>query len=232
VIAIDNGFRCIVGYEESGATLAYMYGDAPEPQSMTFDELLNLDNHFGWLFVGERTRELSLAQIYRDVIIDLPSVLTTKTQSYVCGAEAFRAWANDIDGGRFDGMKPEDFESWGMHQNFVCMLATNSGGCQSFLERAMVLNPDFAFLEAVREQYRETSYMWMGMYDNLPPPDGAARDNLEALGGGFNVTLEALQNPEKRAKIAALLRKFADCMDEVVRILNDGLKACREGENK
>lgn len=44
--------------------------------------------------------------------------------------------------------------------------------------------------------------------------------DLEALGGGFNVTLEALQDKEKRTKIADVIRKCGDCMDEVVKIIN------------
>ncbi|MDR2525197.1 MAG: hypothetical protein LBC83_03225 [Oscillospiraceae bacterium] len=73
------------------------------------------------------------------------------------------------------------------------------------------LNPDFAWLDEVKEQYRKMANMWNNDNGN----------DLEALGGGFNVTLEVLQDKEKRTKIAAVIRKCADCMDEVVRIVRE-----------
>jgi hypothetical protein len=48
-------------------------------------------------------------------------------------------------------------------------------------------------------------------------------DCLEKLGGGFNVTLEALQDKEKRAKIAAKIREFAMFAGEVVRIISENM---------
>lgn len=48
-----------------------------------------------------------------------------------------------------------------------------------------------------------------------------ANGGLEDLGGGFNVTLDALQDAEKRKMIADRLRIFADNMDEIVRILRE-----------
>lgn len=49
-------------------------------------------------------------------------------------------------------------------------------------------------------------------------------DNREALGGGFNITLEALQDFEKRSGIVAVIRQCGACIDEVVRILKDHLQ--------
>jgi len=45
--------------------------------------------------------------------------------------------------------------------------------------------------------------------------------DLEALGGGFNVTLEVLQDKERRNKIVAKLREFAAVTDEIVRVLEE-----------
>jgi hypothetical protein len=47
--------------------------------------------------------------------------------------------------------------------------------------------------------------------------------DLEALGGGFNVTLEALKDKDRRGKIAAKLRGFAGVTDEIVRVWNTNL---------
>jgi hypothetical protein len=59
-------------------------------------------------------------------------------------------------------------------------------------------------------------------------------EDLEAIGGGFNITLDALQDKQRRSKIAAKILEFAECMDEVTAALSAGLPktqtrtACKE----
>jgi hypothetical protein len=48
--------------------------------------------------------------------------------------------------------------------------------------------------------------------------------DLEAIGCGFNVTLKALQDKDRRNKIVAKIREFANVTDEIVRILNEKIK--------
>jgi hypothetical protein len=214
----------VVGYEDYGRTLLFMTADKTEPERIAYDALFalpegftegNADEYgFGWAFVGEKRRQVPLKDIYRDVIMKLPRLLTTKTSGYCFGPEAFRAWAAGIEGGRFDGMKPEEFDSWAMYIIYVCNLATNSGGCQSFLEKAQELNPDFTFLQEVRRIYRQTGHLWN---------DQGGQD-LEAIGGGFNITLGALQDREKRDKIVAKIREFAELVDEALALLTENLK--------
>lgn len=211
-----------VGYEEYGKTLLFMTDNMTEPGRIPSEEVFRVcrddGDHVdewvgGLLFVGEKTEQKDLKQLYRDIIHGLPALLTTKTERYCFGAEAFRAWANDIEGGKFDGMKPEEFDGWCMHCSYVCNAATNGSCCHEFLRRARELNPDMGYLEEVSRLYRRTAEMWGGDNERNDP------DSLEALGGGFNITLEALQDTEKRAKIAAKLREFAARMDEIVRVL-------------
>lgn len=134
--------------------------------------------------------------------------------------EAFRAWANDIENGKFDTMPPEEFESinqWAYYTNYICVLATNGSCCHEFLKRARELNPDLAYLEKISALYRRMAQMWGGdAGDN-------DLDSLESLGGGFNITLETLQDPEKRGKIVAKIREFADVTEEVLCVLNTNL---------
>lgn len=143
--------------------------------------------------------------------------LASLTITYVIGAVSsfvlYYALNRDanIENGMFDGIRPEEFDGWGMYTNFVCVLATNGSCCHEFLKRSQELNPDMTFLEDIGRLYRRMAQMWNN--DN-------GRD-LEALGGGFNVTLEALRDKEKRAKIAEVIRKCADCTDEVVRIIRE-----------
>jgi hypothetical protein len=206
----------IVGYEENGNTLLFIQGDNNEPQRISFENALEAEGdgtHGGWIFMGEKKEQRDLKQIYRDAVYALPKLLTTETEYYYAGAEAFRAWANNIENGYFDNVTIDKFDPWGHHTNFVCVLATNSGGCQGFLKKAQELNPDMAFLEEVGKLYSRTGQMWNN--DN--------GTDLEALGGGFNVTLEALQDKEKRGKIVAKIREFAKVTDEIVQVITEGL---------
>ena len=125
--------------------------------------------------------------------------------------------------GKFDGMAEEKFRAWAHYTNYVCVLATNGSCCHEYLKRAREINPDFSFLEEVSALYRTLAAMWGGDSDRNDA------DSLEALGGGFNVTLEVLQDKEKRRKIAAKIRACGDVTDEIVRVLNTGLTTAMAG---
>lgn len=230
----------IVGYEAGGSTLLYLRSDRTEPERLVLDEAamkaglpeFRLDD-CGWIIVGEKKREVSLKQLYRDVILRLPQLLTVRTADFVFGAEAFRAWASDIENGKYNAMTPEEFNGDYMaYEVYIVNLATNSGGCQAFLEKAQEMNPEFSFLEEVRKAYRITNYLWNGGHwgKDVHSPEERVEleqtygsDTLESLGGAFGCKLETLQDPEKRTPIVKQLRRFAGCMDEVVRILNENL---------
>ena len=224
---IDKGIPVIawgqvgvfVGYEDYGKVLLYITGNNNQPERIPLDKALQEDaaNNGGWIFVGEKKERIPLAQIYREAICEIPNHMSVKTDRYCFGPEAFRAWARDIDNGKFDGMKPDAFERWAYYTNYVCVLATNGSCCHSFLNKARELTPDMGFLEEVSRLYRRTAEMWGG--DNARND----KDNLEALGGGFNVTLEVLQDKEKRSRIVAKIREFADVTDEILRIITNNI---------
>lgn len=237
----------IVGYEGDGKTLLYLNGEMEKPEKMVLDDDFfknspdtsvynehNIDT-FGWVVVSGKTADVSLAEIYRNAILELPKLLTMHTDEYVFGANAFRAWADDIENGKYDNMTPEDFDgNFFAYDIYVLNLSTNSGGCQSFLQKAQELNPDFAFLEDVRKQYRITNYLWNGGYwiNDVHSPEEREEMkrlygdySLETLGGAFGCKLETLQDKNKRAPIVKQMRRFAACIDEVVRILNENLPA-------
>ncbi len=194
-----------VGYEENGKILLYITGNNNQPDRLTVDEAISKG---GLIFVGEKKESLPLAQIYRNAITAIPQHLNMKSDTYCFGAEAFRAWAKDIEAGKFDGMTPDDFDIWSYYTNYVCVLATNGSCCYGFFDKAQQLNPDYTWLDEVKELYRRMGRMWNNDNGN----------DLEVLGGGFNVTLKVLQDKEKRAEIAAVIRNCADCVDEIVRI--------------
>ncbi len=221
VIAVTrNGpsWGIYVGYEEYGKTLLFLTGDKTEPERVPIGLVIDEQKASphaarGWVFVGEKTRSVNLAQIYRDVIIDVPNLFTVKTDAFCFGPEAFRAWADGIERGKFDGVRPEEFDGWGAHISNICNMATNGSCADAFLERAQELNPEFTFLEDVRKVYKRTAEIWNNDNGN----------DLEALGGGFNVTLKNLQDKDKRGKIAAKIREAAECMEKVLVILNENL---------
>lgn len=214
------GWGVFVGYEDYGKTLLYLTDNSEEPARLPSEVAVRIapdeggKNAPGWFFLGDKKRQVDLAQVYRDAVLGMPRLLTHKTGGYCFGGEAFRAWADSVEGGRFDGMQPADFDEWPMYKVYVCDVATN-GSCRAFLERALAKNPDMGFLSEVLEQYKRLSYLWTGLRDKsvYDGPD------LESLGGGFNVTLEVLQDKDKRAAVAAVMRLCADCMDRVMDIL-------------
>ena len=83
------------------------------------------------------------------------------------------------------------------------------------MKKAQELNPDFVWMEDIIKLYNRTGQIWHNDNGN----------DLEALGGGFNVTLEVLQDKNKRSKIAAKISECADCMDKVVEIINANIKS-------
>lgn len=92
--------------------------------------------------------------------------------------------------GYFEKLKPGEFDGWSMYTNFIVMLATNGICCPALLPRIKNLNPDMTYLDDIRSLYERMADIWHN--------DGGS--DLKALGGGFNVTLETLQIPEKREK--------------------------------
>ncbi len=221
-----------IGYEDCGKTLLYVSGNSDTPKRISCDKAMEsgIPDAVGFIFAGEKKEDVPLAKIYRDAIFALPELLSVNNDKYCLGAAAFRKWADDIDRGIFDNISPDEFEIWGMYQNFVCVLATNGSCCYGFLNKAQELNPDMTFLEDVSRQYRITQLLWNAQCEAVDEfaecihKYGYVTENLESLGGGFNVTLEVLQNKEKRAKITSTLLKFADVTDEITNILKNGLK--------
>ena len=61
-------------------------------------------------------------------------------------------------------------------------------------------------MKAVGEQYGAMGVLW---------------GELEKLGGGFNISLETLQDKDKSAAIAAKLREFAACEKTAAEILSE-----------
>ena len=211
VMHFKGNYSLICGYEEHGNILLNKWPCSNDFNKFALDEEYFSDKELrGWIFIGEKKEQKNIADIYRNAIMKMPKVLTTETDKYYFGGNAFRAWADDIDNGFYDGKTPDKVDLWETHTSFVCDFETIAAKCNAFLSKAAELNPDLSFISEIIPMFNK-----QGAY---------AKGGLEDLGGGFNVTLEALKDKERRGKIAARIREFAEVMDKVVQILKHNLK--------
>ncbi|MDD4125898.1 MAG: hypothetical protein PHW77_09285 [Eubacteriales bacterium] len=210
VIHFKGNYSMICGYEEHGNILLNKWPCNNDLNKFALDDEYFSDKELrGWIFVGEKKEQKKLADIYREAVLKMPEILTTETDKYYFGAKAFRAWADDIENGFYDGKTQNEVDLWGTHTSFVCDFETIAAHAHEFLSKALALTSDLGFIsEIIPMLSRQGTY---------------ANGGLEELGGGFNVTLAVLQDVEKRKMIADRLRVFAKNMDEIVRLLNEGM---------
>lgn len=233
VLAVTSGgppWGVYVGYEEYGKILLYITGDQAEPQRVPIDSIIGppleteAEPHAakGWLFLGEKKREIDYREVYRCIITDLPALFAVKNEYFCFGAEAFRAWAEKIESGYYETIPVDDFDDWGEHVSNICNMATNGSCADGLLQKIQELNPDLPCISALRELYKQVAVIWNGHFGgNLEPHS----DDLEALGGGFNVTLESLQDRDKRGKIAAKIYEAANCMEQAIELVRRNMDA-------
>lgn len=204
----------IVVYEDNGKILLVHLNDPNKIKKYETTNIINQD----WIFAGEKIYNMSVGDIIKNAVFKMKHWLTLPERDGVFfGAAAFRAWADDIERGRYE----ENISLWGNYKCYICNLASNagnSGGEPYIIAKFAEIYPEHKEMcNKILEQYVKLSNQ----------RDDCVWKALENLGGGFNVKYEALRDKGNRVKIAAELRKAADCMDEVVRILQEYLP---EGE--
>lgn len=257
VIRYFDGWQVVVGYADGGRALLAIWGDRwgdtwVTPARIEADRFFALPEdqtcpdkcpNPGCFFPGPKRAQVDLAGLYRKAILRLPALLSAVNENYCFGGAAFRAWADEIEGGRYDGMSATDFEAnkWFLYTNYLCVLASNGTGYRHFLDKAFSLNPDMEILPWMGMLLGRMGQIWEGkggspLHTNgdpvlpasVPLPlrellntsgDGAHSVSLEQLGGGFNVSLETLQSPEKRTAIAARLRECAALSDALAALI-------------
>ncbi|MHB1152231.1 MAG: MerR family transcriptional regulator [Eubacteriales bacterium] len=188
---LGSCYTVIVGYEENGKTLLYLDGDNAEPEKYSTDGQIMWD----WIFIGDKKRKIDKEQLYRNCLKRAYEMLTTPDNygaSY--GAKAFRDWADDIENGWF--------ANGGEYTTYVCVMATNGRAFGHIIKEM----PCFTFINDILVHCNKVGNIW---------------NELESLGGGFNVTNEIMQDKDKRKQIADKVREFALEMDEIVRILKE-----------
>lgn len=79
-----------------------------------------------------------MGQIYRRALERLPELFATRTQEFCFGPAAFRAWADEIERGGYQGLEPEEFQrdKWFYYTNYICILATNGTCCTGKLRQS------------------------------------------------------------------------------------------------
>lgn len=216
VISWSGPESVLVGYEDNGKVLLNLVRESDQPGRVSLDKAVaGRSERDGWIFVGDKKENRPLAELYREAIYAIPQHLSVTTDTYCFGAEAFRAWARDIENGSMtiDKLKND----WYYYTNYVCTLATNGCCCHEFLKRAQELNPDMGYLADISALFRRYAEIWGGgNFQN-------DADSLEALGGGFNITFEMIQDKTRRAKIVKKIRECADVTDEIVQVLNKNI---------
>ena len=201
-----------VGYEDDGKTLLF---------KSDYDNLFCYDTSStikqDWIFPGEKIREVPFEKIVSNAVADLPRLMTLpEKDGQFFGSQAFRAWADDIEKGRYG----EKSDLWSDYGVYVCNLATNCMANNS-THAPSVVN----LLAQFSPQYSEMRTKIANLYFHMGHGDGVggAWRKLEDLEAGFNVKAETFQDKERCRKIVAVLRECADDMDEIVQTLQEAL---------
>jgi len=204
----------IVGYAGEGNTLLLNFGclnKDGEARLLEYDASGEI--RMDWIFVGQKQREITLEDIYLAAIKKMPHWLTLPERNGMFfGAAAFRAWADDIEGGRYED---EGVDLWDNYGVYVCNLAT-SGGEPTYLFRELAeIDPKYSDSVELGEKIQR-------LMPAETPTGGRSLDwiRLDALEGGLDAKREALLDREKRGEIAAVLRGRAARLDEAVRMLS------------
>ena len=101
-----------------------------------------------FVFIERLPKIDDIAAVYRNAVMQIPSLMIAEPtpDGVTFGAEAYRMWAEDITGDRYDRYTAETFDGWAHWCIYICNLATNGGHGEGFLRRAYELNPDMTFI--------------------------------------------------------------------------------------
>lgn len=209
-----SSVRAVIGYEDGGDRFYRLTEESTELIPFRLEDGLP----YSFVFLEEKKKAPPVAQAYREALRAAPELMRTQPcdgGEVFFGSDAFEQWARMLEGG-FYRMTREEYEesnaiaSWRYYCVYVCNLATNIYSKRHTIDRAIRLNPDLAPLAPLLA--RE--------YQAL---DGLEQE-LQAAGGGFNVTYETLQNPDRCREIARILRKFPPVFDRICSLLEHWAK--------
>lgn len=218
----DVGTYClIVGYDRGQL---YSRHEGPRVKllfegTVSADHLLTDEDKIDFVFIGEKQREVSLGEIYINAIKKMVYWLSLPNHDGLFyGAAAFRAWADDIEAGRFTDSDLSIWENYGV---YVCNLATSPAIPFYLLKKLSEMDSVYSNYAALHDEIKS-------LFPSFKPDDVTAHENkdglwseLESLGAGMNMELvkTTMQDHDKRSKVAAVLRDYAGRLDKTAELL-------------
>jgi len=212
-------YPLVIGYKNKGQTLQLLVGD-----KKIIDYELHDQSKLDFIFIGEKRRDVTLEALYLKAIAKMPHWLTLpERDGMFFGAAAFRAWADDIEAGRFEDEALPLWENYGV---YVCNLATSPA------------IPFFIFRKLAQMSPAYSRYMMLfdeivKLLPSFKPDDITLDDSkdglwsqLEHLGAGMDLekTKITMRDKEKRAMVADALRDYAGRLDKALALLEEYIR--------
>jgi len=219
----DVGTYCLlVGYDHGGQVVKLYFQGFDENQTSHIDCVLSGENKMDLILLGEKQREVTLDELYVKAMQKMAHWLTLPEQDgKYFGAAAFRAWADDIDAGRFED---ENLPLWENYGVYVANLATNGGGVPTHIIKNLIeMNQAYQHLLPIYERIQKImSFGW----ENHGDGKCNIWNSLDDLESGMNMddVKTTMRDKEKRSKVASVLRDYAKRIDQVVEILNENVR--------
>jgi len=206
----DVGTHCLItGYDQLGQVIKLWVGESEE----TIDFILTGNSKLDLIFVSEKQRDVTLEEIYLKAVDNTLQWLTLPERNGVFfGAAAYRAWADDIDAGRYDD---NNLPLWSNYCVYVANLATSGEAPTYIFENLAALNPSYTHLVSLSEQFQTR------LHSEMPGEDKKLWTILEKIDAGMDTdkVKATMRDKEKRAKVASALRNYAERLDHAVRLL-------------
>jgi len=206
----------IVGYDNGGQTLLLNI-EEKDGEAQLLPHGVSGDMKMDLIFIGDKQREITMEELYLGAIKNMTHWLTLpERDGMFFGAAAFRAWADDIEAGRYEDKKTHLWDDYGV---YVCNLATSPAIPYFIFKKLAKINPAYTHYMALHDEIVRLFPAFKP--DDIVPDDGkdGLWSELEHLRGGFNVTRKVVRNKKRRGKIAAALRSYAGRLDQAVRML-------------
>lgn len=195
-------YGVICGYDEDHFYSLFGEDETPQIYPERFYELI---------FVGNKKTCLTLPQVYRNTVMDIPNMITKQeTEDFSFGKQAFHDWASSLQSEMLNQISDDDpvwythdgpFSCWNMHGNYLCMLGTN-GCAEGFLQRALELNQDMKFIEQLLPLYRKHN--------------GEGFAALIDMENGFSLYPRIIKNKRRMKPISDKILEIGKILDDVL----------------
>lgn len=198
----NRNYDLIISYDDTTMKCHISCGDDVQyGEDIPFPEL-----KCDLIFINQLPIISSLADVYRQAVMQIPALMTAKPtkDGVYFGAEAYQKWAEDTVNGRYDSYTAETFDAWKHWHIYICNLATNARHGTNFLHQAQEQNPDMTFIPELLSLLDENTAVW---------------NELEALGGGFNCTIDTLHDHKKAENIANTILKLKNSNEKIIHLI-------------